>query len=65
VAAAFLAGGIANVLAMWFHLGINLQAKEMTDIAYSIFGAAVNENINKKNSNTPFGNANKEKKSEN
>lgn len=65
VAAAFLAGGIANVLAMWFHLGINLQAKEMADIAYSIFGAAVNENINKKNSNTPFGNANKEKKSEN
>lgn len=59
--AAFLAGGIANVLSMWFDLNINLQAKELADLAYSIFGTVVNDNINKKNSNTQLANLNKEK----
>ncbi|NLB48850.1 MAG: TetR/AcrR family transcriptional regulator [Erysipelotrichia bacterium] len=51
LAAAFLAGGIANVLSMWLELNLDLKAKEMADIAYSIFGMAVSENISKSNFN--------------
>ncbi|HHT66681.1 MAG TPA: TetR/AcrR family transcriptional regulator [Erysipelotrichaceae bacterium] len=65
IVAAFLAGGIANILLLWFELGLDLQAKEMTDIAYNIFGSTLDEIIAKKNSHTLFNHNNKEKKSEN
>lgn len=61
VAAAFLAGGIANVLLLWFELGLDLQAKEMTDIAYSIFGSSLAENLHKNNPPTTFDSINKDK----
>lgn len=37
IVAAFLAGGIANVLLLWFELGLDLPPQEMAKMAYSIF----------------------------
>ena len=39
IVAAFLAGGIANVLLLWFELGLDLPPQEMAKMAYSIFSS--------------------------
>ena len=37
ILAAFLAGGIANILLLWFELGLDVPAEEMAEIATNIF----------------------------
>ena len=37
ILAAFLAGGVANVLLLWFDLGLDVPPKEMAEMAYNIF----------------------------
>ena len=37
IIAAFLAGGIANILLLWFELGLDLPPQEMAKMAYNIF----------------------------
>ena len=37
IIAAFLAGGVANVLLLWFELGLDVPPKEMAEMAYNIF----------------------------
>ena len=36
IIAAFLAGGVANVLLLWFELGLDVPPKEMAEMAYNI-----------------------------
>lgn len=45
IIAAFLAGGIANILLLWFELGLDLPPQEMAKMAYNIFNTL---NINAK-----------------
>ena len=37
IIAAFLAGGTANILLLWFDLGLDVPPKEMAEMAYNIF----------------------------
>ena len=37
IIAAFLAGGIANILLLWFELGLDVPPEEMAEIATNIF----------------------------
>ena len=37
IIAAFLAGGTANILLLWFELGLDVPPKEMAEMAYNIF----------------------------
>ena len=37
ILAAFLAGGTANILLLWFELGLDLPPQEMAKMAYNIF----------------------------
>ena len=37
IIAAFLAGGVANVLLLWFDLGLDVPPDEMAKMAYNIF----------------------------
>ena len=39
IIAAFLAGGTANILLLWFELGLDVPPKEMAEMAYNIFRA--------------------------
>ena len=47
IIAAFLAGGIANILLLWFELGLDLPPQEMAKMAYSIFSTLNVEHSNK------------------
>ena len=37
ILAAFLAGGTANILLLWFELGLDVSPEEMAEIATNIF----------------------------
>ena len=37
IIATFLAGGTANILLLWFELGLDVPPKEMAEMAYNIF----------------------------
>lgn len=39
IVATFLAGGLANVLLLWFELGLDLPPQEMAKMAYNIFSS--------------------------
>ena len=39
VLAAFLAGGTANILLLWFELGLDVPPEEMAEIATNIFNS--------------------------
>ena len=42
VLAAFLAGGTANILLLWFDLGLDVPPEEMAEIATNIFNSLAN-----------------------
>ena len=45
ILAAFLAGGVANILLLWFDLGLDVPPKEMAEMAYNIFRHLLRRNI--------------------
>ena len=49
IVAAFLAGGIANVLLLWFELGLDLPPQEMAKMAYNIFSTLNVNSADKEN----------------
>ena len=49
IVAAFLAGGIANVLLLWFELGLDLPPQEMAKMAYNIFSSLNTDSNSKTN----------------
>lgn len=44
IIAAFLAGGTANILLLWFDLGLDVPPKEMAEMAYNIFRSLKEKN---------------------
>ena len=44
IIAAFLAGGTANILLLWFDLGLDIPPKEMAEMAYNIFRSLKEKN---------------------
>lgn len=49
IIAAFLAGGIANILLLWFELGLDLPPQEMAKMAYNIFSTLNVNSADKEN----------------